>query len=124
MRVPGSRSISRFLLALMLATFLSPSLAWHMHAQHHEIAAEAKAGHGHDHDGDHHAASNGAGDAHASDAHASIGHLLGHLTMQMSKFVVTISPAEDVAPAVDVPAPLLVSETSPPFRPPLTVRLA
>lgn len=111
--------MSRVLLALMLATFLSPSFAWHMHAQHHEIATEAKAGHGHDHDGDHHAASNGAGDAHAS-----IGHLLGHLTMQMSQFVVTIPSAEDVAPAVDVPVPLLVSETSPPFRPPLTVRLA
>lgn len=124
MRVAGSRSISRFVLTVMLATFLSPSFAWHMHAQHHEIAAEAKAGHGHNHDGDNHIASNDAGNTHASDAHASIGHLLGHLTMQMSQFVVTIPPAEDVAPAVEVPAPLLLSETSPPFRPPLTVRLA
>lgn len=124
MRIPGSRTMARVLLALMLATFLSPSFAWHMHAQHHEIAAEAKSGHGHDHDGDHHPASNDAGDGHASDAHASIGHLLGHLTMQMSQFVVMIPPAQDVAPSLDVSAPLLVSETSPPFRPPLTVRLA
>lgn len=119
MRVSGSRSIARFLLALMLATFLSPSFAWHMHAQHHEIAAEAEAGHGHDHDDDHVATGSGAGDAHAS-----IGHLLGHLTMQMSQVGVMIPASEDVAPAVVISAPLLVSETSPPYRPPLTVRLA
>ena len=119
MRVPGSRSIARFLLALMLATFLSPSFAWHMQAQHHEIAAEAEAGHGHDHEGDHHATGSGAGDAHAS-----IGHLLGHLTMQIAQVGILIPASDDVAPAVDVSAPLLASETSPPYRPPLSVRLA
>lgn len=118
MRFPGTPFVARLLLALMLVTFLSPSFAWHMHAEHHEIAAEARSAHGHDHDGDH-ATTDGSGDAHAS-----IGHLLGHLPMQLSQFEVLILAAEDVAPLPEVSAPLLAAQTSPPYRPPLTIRLA
>lgn len=101
--------MARVLLALMMATFLSPSFSWHMHAEHHEIVAETQSADAHDHDGD---------------AHASIGHVLGHLPMQMAQFEILIPTAEDVAPSANVSAPPLVSESSPPYRPPLTVRLA
>lgn len=110
---------ARFLLALMLATFLSPAFAWHMHAGHDEIAAQATASHAHHDDADSHAQADGP-----MDAHASIGHLLGHLTMQLARLDLRVLAAEDIAPLADVPAPPLRAETSPPYRPPLPLRLA
>lgn len=121
MRFLSTRPVARVLLAVMLATFLAPSFGWHMHAGHDEIAADVQSLHGHEHDGEHHATDD---DGQAGDAHESIGHLLGHLPMQMSKFEVVLPLAEDVAPSAAVSAPLIVSETSPPYRPPLPLRPA
>ena len=110
MRLAGSALAARALLVVMLATFLSPSLAWHMqHAEHHEITAGAGSPGAPDHDGD---------------AHASIGHLLGHLPMQLSPFEVPIEAAGHVAPAAHVPTPPLAAAISPPYRPPLEVSAA
>ena len=115
-----NRSIARLLLAVMLATFLSPSFAWHMHADHHEIAAHAEMPAPHEHDGDDH-----AGMDAQSGAHASIGHLLGHLTMHVPQFGVFPSPAiQGSAPEAAIPAPPIAADSSPPFRPPLPGRLA
>lgn len=103
--------MTRLLLAVMLATLLSPSFAWHMHAEHEEIVA-----HGHEHGGDEHAATDGAGGAHTS-----IGHLLGHLPMQMSRFEIPVALAEEVAPPAAASAPPPPAESPPPYRPPLSV---
>ena len=120
MRFARNRFVARLLLAVMLTTFLSPSFAWHMRADHHEILGEAHSEHDHDHDVDH---PDEATDDPV-DAHASIGHLLGHLTMQSSRFEVLVLACDDIAPLADVRSPPLVAQTSPPYRPPLTIRLA
>lgn len=106
------------LVAVMAATFVTPSFAWHMHLEHHEIAGQAAQGDGHD---EHHGTP--ADDA-PGDAHASIGHLLGHLTMQMSRFDVPLAAADRIAPSAEVPPQRLAAEPSPPYRPPLLRRLA
>jgi hypothetical protein len=113
--------VARALLLVMLATFLSPSFAWHMHAGHHEVEHSIH-GDGHDHGHDHDA--NRHGEGSANDAHASIGHLLGHLAMHMSYVAPPIPAAARVAPAADMPRHAIASEASPPYRPPLEVRLA
>jgi hypothetical protein len=101
------------LLVAMLATFLSPSFGWHMHAEHDEIAG---ASHG---DDDHHGGTDGA-----IDAHASIGHLLGHLAMQAPQYVNDIPVLRPAAPAALVRLLLITAESAPPYRPPLSFRLA
>lgn len=103
----------------MLASFLSPSFAWHAHAGHHEIADESRPAHDHEH----------AGHAHdeestASDAHASIGHLLGHLSMQMTSIRVTVPVHPGAVAFADPHAPPPAFEHSPPYRPPLGIRPA
>ena len=118
MRFFGSASVARVLLALMLATFFSPSFGWHMHAGHHEIeAATQPHDHGHGH-------SDHSGSEGEIDAHASIGHLLGHLPMQLMQSALFIASAEAVAPDDAVAVPLIASDSSPPYRPPLRDRLA
>lgn len=119
MRFVGSAFVVRVLLALMLATFLSPSFGWHVHAGHHEIeAATQPHDHGHGH-GDHPSGTQGD-----IDAHASIGHLLGHLPMQLMQSALFIPSVEAVAPDDAVPVPRIASDSSPPYRPPLHDRLA
>ena len=121
MRFFGSGFVGRVLLAVMLATLLSPTFGWHMHAGHHEIEAAADS-HDHGHDqGGHHSRDDGEGEI---DAHASIGHLLGHLPMQLSQFELFIPSAEAVAPDDAVAPSLIGSDSSPPYRPPLHDRLA
>ena len=107
-----TRSVVRLLLAAMLATFLSPSFGWHMHAEHHEIAAASHS------DDDHH------GEGGAIDAHASIGHLLGHLAMQAPPQVYDVPVLRPAAPAAQVRLLLITAESAPPYRPPLSLRLA
>jgi hypothetical protein len=50
--------------------------------------------------------------------------LLGHLAMHMSYVAPPIPAAARVAPAADMPRHAIASEASPPYRPPLEVRLA
>lgn len=67
------RSASRFVLAAMLITFLSPAFGWHALATHDEIehiTSDAGAAHAHE---------EGQTTHDESDAHHSIGHVLGHL---------------------------------------------
>ncbi len=111
--------MTRLLLVVMLATFLSPTLAWHLHAGHHEISADADAGNGHDHGGSSRAASDALGDAHAS-----IGHLLGHMPMHLSRPEVLLPVVEEVVPSAEVSSLLLSAQASPPYRPPSSLRLA
>jgi hypothetical protein len=111
------RLTARLVLLVMLATFLSPSFAWHMHAGHHEIE-HSPYGQPHDHDQDHDGNTRADGEV-ANDAHASIGHLLGHLAMQLCSFQFLLPVAERFAPHVDAPVVALTAVTSPPYRPPL-----
>ena len=119
MRFRASRCFAHVLLAVMLATFLSPSFGWHMHAEHHEIVADAGAPSPYEDDGDHHPGADGQGDAHTS-----IGHVLGHLAMHVPQHNVAAGGMVGVAPACEVPPALIASEVSPPYRPPLPARLA
>lgn len=70
-------SVSRWLLVVLLATFLSPDFGWQTLASHgglahvDPVATVPDGDHDHDH-GHHH------GD-HDDGAHAEIGHLLSHL---------------------------------------------
>jgi len=102
--------IVRMLLALMLATFLSPGFAWHMNADHRTVL-----GHMHDHDDD---PSHADDDSHA-DAHASIGHMLGHLSMQAPQTMAAIPVLRSDGPSATLLAPPPVSGSSPPYKPPL-----
>lgn len=104
----GSRTLARLVLALMLATFLSPSFGWHAHAHHDEIVGESLVD---DHD-------------HHGEAHSSIGHVLGHMSMQVVMPRIAIPAADDAAPSDEVAPLRLLSGTSPPYRPPLDRRLA
>lgn len=108
------------LVAVMAATFVTPSFAWHMHLDHHEIADEATPAQGDEHEAAHH----GAADDTQGDAHASIGHVLGHLTMHLLRFEVAIAAADRISPSAEVPPQRLAAESSPPYRPPLLRRLA
>jgi hypothetical protein len=103
----------------MLASFFSPSFAWHAHATHHEIADMSRPAHGHDHPG--HAHEDGTG---TIDAHTSIGHLVDHLTMQIAIVRVLNPVADGEAPLFGLPALSPVSASAPPYRPPARSRPA
>lgn len=111
-----ARSVAGLLLAAMLATFLSPSFGWHMHAEHHEIAAHAA--HGGSGDGPHDGTDGGM------DAHSSIGHVLGHLAMQAPQHVGVVAVLRPAAPGAHIGLLLITGEFAPPYRPPLFLRLS
>lgn len=120
------QSIARFTLAVMLATFLSPTLGWAMHASHDELAHAAAALADHDatqadeHDHDHGLP---AGHDHA-DPHSFIGHLFSHMPFSVSSAFL-LPPAEGVASRLIVAADRIVSASlKPPFRPPLEISFA
>lgn len=119
LRPSGKQSVARLLLAVMMATLLSPLLGWHMQAEHHEFAAGPASPDHHHPAGDDHSGTDNHGDAHAS-----IGHLLGHMPMQLSRFELFIPMLERLAPRDESVAPRIVAGTSPPYRPPLHIRLS
>lgn len=86
------RLVSRVVLLVMLATFLSPSLGWQMIASHDQLAhAAASHGAGADHDHD------GRGDH--GDAHSSIGHVFTHMPMNVVAISFVVPPAgKNLAP--------------------------
>jgi hypothetical protein len=97
---------SRILFIVMLSTFLSPNLGWHMTTSHDQLE-HATTHHDQDHD---------EGDQH--DPHAFIGHLLTHMPMSITAtFFDPLSPA----PTAQLTAPQFSFSPSipePPFRPP------
>ena len=99
--------VARMVIAVMLSTFLSPSFAWHMHADHQELVATVDA-HSH-HDEDRH-----------DDAHGSIGHLLGHLAMQVAPYAVQVLGDARAAPRAELAPQPIAFEFEPPDRPPLS----
>jgi len=110
--------ISCAMLLTMLATFASPSFGWGMVTGHIDVPA----GHDHhhsvmpDHESDH--AALPADDADHKDAHTSVGHVLGHMPLNVA--------ASSVTPLVPYgqEKPLFVSPNfpvvgyKPPIRPP------
>jgi hypothetical protein len=107
------RRASRFVLAAMLVTFLSPSFAWQAVATHDELehAVTAMADH-HVHEAD--------AQAHEDEheAHGFIGHLLGHMPVFVSACF-TVPPSAATSAVCDYVAidwPRISAE--PPLRPP------
>jgi hypothetical protein len=115
--------IARFTLAVMLVTFLSPTLGWAMLATHDELSHRAAAlpepEVDHDHampeDHDHGLPS---GHDHA-DPHSFIGHLFSHMPFSLADGF-ELRPAGSVAIHLPMTAERIVSGSiKPPFRPPL-----
>lgn len=117
------QSIARFTLAVMLATFLSPTLGWAMLANHGELSHSATALTGtevdHDHavpeDQDHGLPS----DHDHADPHSFIGHLFSHMPFSLAAGFELV-PTGSVAIHLPMTADRIVSGSiKPPFRPPL-----
>lgn len=120
MPIRARQLLTHALLALMLATFLSPTLGWGMVASHdtlaHGISAVERVDLHHDHD--HHQPSIPDDTHDHQDAHTSIGHLLSH--MPASLFEVPrfgVVPTGNSAIAF-LYQPVLQLNPEPPLRPP------
>ncbi len=109
----------RFMLMVMLASFLSPSFGLGMIASHdqlaHGLVGLAHAGHNHGHTGPQHDAQDHL------DAHTSFGHLLTHMSAGLFEM-----PRLAIPPLAQAELPLSESlvlnfESTPPFRPPRAV---
>jgi hypothetical protein len=97
------------LLALMLATLLSPATGWAMVADHHELehaAVLSGADEGEEHE-------------HGNGAHSWFGHLLGHLPAAFCSvpLIALASTIESKLPDLSAPSPIFLPD--PPLRPPL-----
>lgn len=106
---------SRFLLVVLLATFLSPWFGWQSVASHDELAhAELVAL---DHGDHHHAPDSHHGD-HDDAAHSDIGHLLSHLPAVLPDPEPALRPlaAGAVFPSRHSTVP--VADLEPPYEPP------
>ena len=106
----------RFVLLVMLSSFLSPSFGLGMVASHDQLA-HASVGQGHaDHEHDQPGPKHDAQDH--QDAHSSIGHLLTHMPIGMFEMPHLAFPPLDQA-LLPIPESLVLSfESTPPFRPP------
>ena len=118
------QSIARFTLAVMLVTFLSPTLGWAMLASHDELAhaAAALADHDATHSDDH---DHGlpAGHDHA-DPHSFIGHLFSHMPFSVAS-VLFLPPGDGIASRLIAETETIASANlKPPFRPPLDASFA
>lgn len=111
----------RFVLLVMLATFLSPSFGWGMVASHdqleHAFAGPEHVSTGHGHPG-HDATDTQSDSQDHQDAHTSIGHLLTHMSAGLFEM-----PRLDIPPRAqaELPAPstlVLHIVPKPLFRPP------
>lgn len=113
----------RLLLLVLLATFLSPSIAWEKVAGHgamaHVGAALAVDEGDHHHEGGGHPAH-----GHDDAAHGQIGHLLSHLPV-LSADIPPLLPA--TSGGVAYPAPLHAvsyADPEPPYKPPRSASFA
>ncbi len=90
------RSIARLLVAIMLATVLSPSFAWEAtagrSADGHEIVSPDAGGDAHEQDG--HAGSH-HGDEDSHHHHGCAGHSLGHLPVYITEVFAFAMPDLD-----------------------------
>ena len=110
----------RFMLMVMLASFLSPSFGLGLVASHDQLAHQSIGGvqhaeHDHEHPGPQHDTQD------HKDAHNSIGHLLTHLSISFFELPrMGIPPlAQAELPALD--ARILPVALQPPFRPPRAI---
>jgi hypothetical protein len=113
------QSFLRFMLVVMLASFLSPSFGLGLVASHDQLA-HASAGLEHaDHDHQH------SGPRHDKqdhqDAHSSIGHLLTHLSVSFFELPPMGIPAMAQAELPTLDARILPVALQPPFRPPRAI---
>jgi len=104
-----ARSIACLLIAVLLATVLTPSFAWEsaagQSAHGHGLVAQDEGMDAHDHagpKGTHH------GDEDSHHHHGCAGHLFGHLTMHLSEAIVfaMLDPDRDhcTEPAAALPS--------------------
>lgn len=118
------RHIAALLLAILLATVLTPSFGWEASAGQgahgHDIVAPDASDDAHDHDrhaGGHH------GDEDSHHHHGCAGHLLGHLPVQLSEAFafVMIEPDRDSFsdPGAGFPFPFPDRLDRPPLAPAL-----
>lgn len=109
----------RFMLMVMLASFLSPSFGLGLVASHDQLAHQSidvqHTGHDHEHPGPRHDSQD------HKDAHTSIGHLLTHLSVSFFELPpMSIPPmAQAELPALE--ARILSIALLPPFRPPRAI---
>ena len=111
--------VLRFMLMVMLASFLSPSFGLGLVASHDQLAHQSigveHTGHDHDQPSSQHDSQD------HKDAHSSIGHLLTHLSISFFELprmgIPPIAQAE--LPALD--ARILPVALQPPFRPPRAI---
>lgn len=120
-----SRSLyARFLLVMMLATFLSPAMGWGMTISHgqplHADIEMDKAHVGHHHSHNHHPSGQALEDHQA--AHSLIGHLLSHMPVDLlaSASLAIVKPSQ-IAPAF-LHVPLVPRYLEPPLPPPKVIR--
>ena len=106
--------VPRLLLAVLLATFLSPGFGWQVVTSHSgavtiaAVVAPDEAGHDHDADADH----------HESAAHGDIGHLLSHLP-GFVHHAAQLPAATAAGIAYPPPQyPYSHADAEPPFKPP------
>lgn len=114
------RLISRIMLIMMLATFVSPTLGWGMVATHDQLSHHAADKHAHAHDwqDDHHHHDGHDDNAQHQDPHNSIGHLLTHMPVSLfSVMPLIIQPAAQTQ-IVFVRQTVRTVALEPPFRPP------
>ncbi len=117
--------LTHCMLAMMLATFLSPTFGWGVVASHHQSVhgvggAETDTHHAHGHAFEHdHNRTGVPADVHEHpDAHASMGHLLSHLPAGLFEPPrLLVVPAAHAAIAFLTP-PLPRTSPEPPLRPP------
>ena len=109
----------RFMLVVMLASFISPSFGLGMVASHdqlsHQFIGSEHADHGHDQSGTHHDSPD------HQDAHTSIGHLLSHLSISFFELPRMGIPPMAQAELQALDARILPVALQPPFRPPRAI---
>jgi len=119
------RSIARLLVAILLATVLSPSFAWEAtageSAHEHDIVALDGSSDAHDQDGD---AANHRGDEDSHHHHGCAGHSLGHLPVNISEAFAFAMPDPDRGGFPESPADFTSPFPDRLDRPPLTPNLA
>jgi len=109
----------RFMLVVMLSSFLSPSFGLGLVASHDQLAHTSvnveHVEHDHQHSGSQHDKQD------HKDAHSSIGHLLTHLSISFFELPLMGIPPLAQAELQALDARILTIALQPPFRPPRAI---
>jgi hypothetical protein len=114
-------STLRFLLVVLISTFMSPSFAWEMmdsHSEETRLSVTGDAGHHGKIEAHHHHHQGIGGD---NSAHSQIGHLLSHLPVMTHQVELMPTP---LSTSTEIPAEicsLAQADTVPPYKPPRNI---